>query len=422
MATVELDPAPGHDPEALIKEARRRQRRRYLAVGLAGLAGLAVVAAVAGSLLGGAGHSRQRSVPRPRISAVRPARPVKAPPSAPLILARTDTAVLLWPVGYPAFSAGGGPPAYLDNLSTGKLSATGRPAIGAGDFQPLLITVGHYFVYVGDGTMVIRGDLRGRPRVLAKTPFFAPSAVPGHVWLGDLQRPNAARHVARLASVTGGPLGPPVTLPPDTQMIRGTDGGLLLQNFSSHGSGLELWNPGSVSQMLPFRPNPFDGFGASARLVEYATGCRSQNGSAASGSYDACRWLRIYDVITGRVLSLRTPPGTVGWVPPEFNIEQPISPSNATVGAEAALPSAPGDRGRLYTVQLNSRHPRPLVVPRSASFVRMRIAWSLRDGWLFFQGPHGYMWAYQPHTGNLRASQTPCCQVTVMAAVHTGPS
>jgi hypothetical protein len=146
-------------------------------------------------------------------------------------------------------------------------------------------------------------------------------------------------------------------------MIRGTDGGLLLQNFSSHGSELELWNPGSVSQMLPFRPNPFDGFGASARLVEYATGCRSQNGSAASGSYDACRWLRIYDVITGRVLSLRTPPGTVGWVPPEFNLEQPISPSNATVGAEAALPSAHGDRGRLYTVQLNSRHPRPSRSP-----------------------------------------------------------
>jgi hypothetical protein len=190
VATVELDPAPGRDPEALIKEARRRQRRRYLAVGLAGLA---VVAAVAGSLLGGAGHSRQRSVPRPRISAVRPARPVKAPPSAPLILARTDTAVLLWPVGYPAFSAGGGPPAYLDNLSTGKLSATGRPAIGAGDFQPLLITVGRYFVYVGDGTTVIRGDLRGRPRVLAKTPFFAPSAVPGHVWLGDPRSDRRSR-------------------------------------------------------------------------------------------------------------------------------------------------------------------------------------------------------------------------------------
>jgi hypothetical protein len=419
VATVELDPALGRDPEALIKEARRRQRRRYLAVGLAGLV---VAATVAGSLLGGAGHSRQHKAPRPRISAVRPARPVSAPPSAPLILAGTHTAVLLWPVGYPAFSPGGGPPAYLDNLTTGKLAVTGRPAIGAGDFQPLLITVGRYLVYVGDGTMVIRGDLRGRPRVLAKTPFFAPSAVPGHVWLGGLQRPNAARHVARLASVTGGPLGPPVTLPPDTQMIRGTDGGLLLENFSGHGAGLKLWSPGSVSRALPFRPNPFDGFGASARLVEYATGCRSRAGSAASGSYDACRWLRIYDVVTGQVLSLLTPPATVGWVPPEFNLEQPISPPNAMVAAEAALPSAHGDRGRLYTVQLNSQHPRPRAVPRSASFVRMRVAWSVRGGWVFFQGPRGHMWAYQPRTGNLRASRTPCCQVTVMAAVQTGPS
>ena len=415
MVTVELDPAPGRDAEALIKEARRRQRRRYLAIGLA------VVAAVAGGLLGGAGHSRQQKALRPRVSAVRPARSVKAPPSAPLILAGTDTAVLLWPVGYPAFSAGGGPPAYLDNLTTGKLAVTGRPAISAGDFQPLLITVGRYLVYVGDGTMVIRGDLRGRPRMLAKTPFFLPSAVPGHVWLGGLQRPSAARHVARLASVTGGPLGPPVTLPPDTQLIRGTDGGLLLQNFSVHGSGLELWSPGSVSRALPFRPNPFDGFGASARLVEYATGCRNRSGSA-SGSYDACRMLRIYNVVTGRVLSLRTPAGTAGWVPPEFNLEQPISPGNAMVAAEAALPSAHQDRGRLYTVQLTSRHPRPRAVPRSASFVRMRIAWSVRGGWVFFQGPHGYMWAYQPQTGNLRASHTPCCQVTVMAALQTGPS
>ena len=226
---------PGRDPEALIKEARRRQHRRCLAIGLAGLA---VAATVAGSLLGGAGHSRQRSAPRPRISAVHPARPVKARPSAPLILAGTDTAVLLWPVGYPAFTAGGGPPAYLDNLTTGKLAVTGRPAISAGDFQPLLITVGRYLVYVGDGTMVIRGDLRGQPRALAKTPFFLPSAVPGQVWLGDLQSPHSSRHIARLASVTGGPLGPPVTLPPDTQMVRGTDGGLLLENFS----GQRLWS------------------------------------------------------------------------------------------------------------------------------------------------------------------------------------
>jgi hypothetical protein len=416
VATVHLDPAPGRDPEALIKEARRHQRRRYLAAGLAGVA----LAAVAASLLTETGHSRQQSAPRPRVTPGRTAQPAKARPPAPLVLGGTDTAVLLWPVGYPAFSASGGPPALLDNLTTGKLAVTGRPAIGAGDFQPLLITVGRYLVYVGDGTMVIRGDLRGRPRELAKTPFFAPSAVPDHVWLGGLQSPGRSRHVARLASVTGGPLGPPVTLPLDTQMIRGTDGGLLLENFSVHGPGLELWNPGRPPRALPFTPNPFDGFGASARLVEYATGCRSRNGSTAGG-YDACRMLRIYDVMTGRVLSLRTPPGTVGWVPPEFNLEQPISPANAWVAAEAALPSAHGDRARLYTVQLSSQHPRPLAVPRSASFVRMRVAWSVHGSWVFFQGPAGHMWAFQPVTGSLRASRTPCCQYSVMAAGPGNP-
>ena len=418
MAAVELDPAPGRDPEALIKEARRRQRRRYLVVGLAGLA----AAAVAASLLGGSGHTRQQNAPRPRVTPAHPVPPAKAAPPAPLILADTDTAVLMWPVGYPAFTAAGGPPAYLDNLTTGKLAVTGRPAISAGDFQPLLITVGRYLVYVGDGTTVIRGDLRGRPRVLAKTPFFVPSAVPDHVWLSDLPSPRRSRGVVRLASVTGGSLGPPVTLPPDTQLIRGTDGGLLLENLSPHGPGLELWNPGTMPRALPFAAGPSDGFGASTRLVEYATGCVSGTGSAAAGSYDACRTLRVYDVTTGRALSFPTPPGTVGWVPPEFNLEQPISPANAMVAAEAALPSAHGDRGRLYTLQLDSRHPRPRAVPRSASFVRMRVAWSVRGGWVFFQGPGGDMWAYRPRTGRLRASRTPCCQYTVMAAVQAGPS
>ena len=83
MAAVELDPAPGRDPEALIKEARRRQRRRYLAVGLAGLV---VAAAVAGGLVSGAGQSRQHKAPRPRVSASHGAPPAKAHTSAPLIL------------------------------------------------------------------------------------------------------------------------------------------------------------------------------------------------------------------------------------------------------------------------------------------------------------------------------------------------
>ncbi len=419
MATVELYPAPRRDAEALIKEARRRQRRRYLGVGLAMLA---AGATVAGSLAGGAGHVRRHSTPRPRISSGHRVRSPRVEPSAPAIPASTGTTVLLWPASYPMFTADGGPPAYLDNLTTGKLAATGRPAISAGDFQPLLITVGRYFVYVGDGTTVIRSDLRGRPRVLAKTPFFFPSAVPGHVWLGGLQPAHSSRHVARLASVTGGPLGPPVTLPPDTQLMRGTDGGLLLQNFSVHGSALELWDPGSVPRALPFRPNPFDGFGASARLVEYGTGCVSLAGSAATGGYDVCHMLRIYDVSTGRVLSFRTPPGTAGWVPPGFNLDQPISPANAMVAAEAALPSAHEDRGRLYVVQLNSRHRGPRAVPRSAGFVRMRVAWSVRGNWVFFQGPGGLLWAFQPLTGSLRASRTPCCQYSIMAAVPTGPS
>jgi hypothetical protein len=61
----------------------------------------------------------------------------------------------MWPVGYPRFGPNSGPPAYLDNLSARHLAVRQQPAIGAGDYQPLLATVGRWFVYVGNGTTAI---------------------------------------------------------------------------------------------------------------------------------------------------------------------------------------------------------------------------------------------------------------------------
>jgi hypothetical protein len=89
----------------------------------------------------------------------------------------------MWPVGYPAFGPQGGPQAYVDDLSTGRLARSQTLAIAAGDYQPLLTQVGRWLVYAGNGTTAIRDDLNGNPRVLGLTPFFAPSAEPGHVWL-----------------------------------------------------------------------------------------------------------------------------------------------------------------------------------------------------------------------------------------------
>lgn len=53
-------PAAGPEPEVLIKEARRRQRRRYLLVGLATIAALATVAGVTLGLAGPGGHPPAR--------------------------------------------------------------------------------------------------------------------------------------------------------------------------------------------------------------------------------------------------------------------------------------------------------------------------------------------------------------------------
>lgn len=87
----------------------------------------------------------------------------------------------MWPVGYPAFGSDYGPPAYLDDLTSGKLSlVTNKPAFAGGDFQPYLIRAGRWLVFVGSGgVMAIADDLRGRQRVLnGRTEFFAPSATP----------------------------------------------------------------------------------------------------------------------------------------------------------------------------------------------------------------------------------------------------
>jgi len=58
-----------------------------------------------------------------------------------------------------------------------------------------------------------------------------------------------------------------------------------------------------------------------------------------------------------------------------------------------------------------------IPVPSSAAYLFARTAWSANDTWLLYQGPGGHLRAYQVTSGQTRASGTPCCQYTVMAAV-----
>src|SRR5215475_4844354 len=233
-----LIPDLGSDPEpdALIKEARRRQRRRYLAIALAtatligGIGG--VIAASSRGHRHPPGGQRGPSTPQ----AVRVSPQEHAPILAPALKAAW-TNVLTWPVGFPAFGPYGGPKAYVDHLNAGHLSLHRFPWIAGGDYNPYVIAVGRKLVYVGSGgTMTISADLKGKPRVVgATTPFFAPSAVPGYVWLEF-----------------DGESGPLIRLPSDAiKLVEGTDAGLLIEVLRGSNDAVALWSPGAASRDLP---------------------------------------------------------------------------------------------------------------------------------------------------------------------------
>jgi hypothetical protein len=404
--------------DALIREARRRQRRRYLGVGIA----ISVLAALAGTLtaLNTASGARHQLAAAPRSRARQHAPRPTGPGPIPR---NVGTTLLLWPAGSPPSDPTGSSSAYADDLTTGHLAVNGTADIGLGDYQPLVVRTGDWVVYVGNGATAIRASLTGPARVLGATSFFVPAAEPGHVWLWY---PGRHASTIRLASAGGGPLGAPITLPPGSQPIAGTDAGLLLDDNNS--GQTELWQPGSAPRVLPgYTAGLADGFGVSPGLVAYGTGCtdvgiRPNAPYEANGAYDGCRTLRVLDVLTGRLTSFPAPHGTLGWVPYQFDTVDPIAPDGAMIAAEAAVPSRYDDQGRLYVLPLTADHRQPRVVPGSAGFVRTKVAWSVRGGWLFFQGPAdigwaGHLWAFQPATGAVRASATPCCQYTVMTAL-----
>ncbi len=425
MQTNVVVPAPGTgaEIEAVIGEARRRQRRRYAATGLAALA---VLAGTLGAFVGlhGPSQPRRPGQRRPEAAASHSARS-RVPGPIP---ASTDTTVLMWPVGYPLFTPSGGPPAYLDNLTTGRFVRHQIPGIEGGDFQPYAVPVGRWLVYVGNGTAVIRASLEGRPRVLGKTPFFARSATPGQIWLEYFRGGVLGRGPVSVRSVpvAGGRLGPKIMLPAGASLIEGTDGGLLLEVRQGLNYGLALWKPGAALRWLPHSRFSDYGLAADARLVAYGTGCKIDVTALHAKNdpnmgYNLCRLLRILNVVTGRLVSLKMPPGTAGWVPDGFYRGEPIAPGNGTIAAETKLrPTSQGSE-RLYVIGLSGPRPRRTPVPWAA-LVDASVAWSAEGSWLLYQGPGGHMWAYQPSTAEVRSARTPCCSYTVLATFKSPPS
>lgn len=410
------------EPADLIREARRRQRRRWLLIGLA----VTVVLAGAGGIALAVRSPGQRHRPahRPRPARAAPAR--RSPTLPGSIPGSVGTSVLMWPVGDPAFGPDSGPPAYLDDLTSGTLSlVANRPAFTAGDYQPYLIRTGRWLVFAGSGgTMAIGDDLHGRQRVLdGRTEFFAPSATPGQVWLEQFSGADPLQGQGTVSvwqvSVPGGARGPVLTLPPRSSLVAGTEAGLLLEVPQGPDSGLAQWYPGGVLRSLPYSPLWGDLFDVSARFVAYGTGCQGLVTTSAAGQsgYDLCRVLRVYDLLTGRLFSAQPPPGTAGWVPGGYNVlGRALAPGGARIAAYAATrPLGSGD-GLLFVLRLSGPSARPKRVPASAAIAWERTAWSANGLWLFYQGPGQRMWAYQASRGQVRRSSTRCCGYVVMAA------
>jgi hypothetical protein len=402
---VEVAPPPGAEPEALIKEARRRQRKRQLLA-------CALTAILMGGALGVVVERRGASMPPTALP------PVHHPPAgsgpghvsrlpAP-IPASVNSTVLMWPVG-----PGQDGTIYLDNLRTGHLGWA-TPVVDPGEYQPIT-QVGGKIIYVVTRGVVATDAATGRTRVLGHTLYFAPSGRPGQVWL--IYDALARREIVRLVPVGAGQPGSPIYLPPGTQLIAGTHAGLLL----AEGTGLELWNPGGARLTLP-HSTAAQGFTVSPRIVAYDTGCANPATSpnlsyGGDFGYYACRTLRIFNVVTGKLLSFAAPPGTNGWVPGRgFNWSlSAIAPSGALIAAKAVVPPDSQGITREFVLQLSGPDRRATPVPSSDAFLLSATAWSVGSSWLFYQGQGERMWAYQVSTGEVRSSRTPCCQYATMA-------
>jgi hypothetical protein len=426
MKNTSVRPAPGPAaaPEAIIQEARRRQRRRYAATGIAAAVALAAVLGTFAGLGGTGGPPTSRPHPGPA-TGHRPQVPGHIPASV-------GSTVLMWP---------GGPEQdgtiYLDNLRTGKLRRA-TPVVDPGEYQPIALVSG-WIVYVTNDGVQAADAATGRTHLLGKALAFASSATPGDVWLeysSNLASANASGSASASAEtirsipVAGGTPGPPITLPRGTQLVAGTDAGLLLASSGDTGGPFSLWTPGRAAKKLPYSSSA-EGFAVSPRLLAYGTDCASrttgQNLSYGGNfGYYACRTLRVTDVRTGRLRTFAAPPGTSGWAPPHGGnwawSGSEIAPSGQLMAAEAVKPPDSQGIARVYVLHLTGQDVPATAVPSSSSFLLSVTAWDADSSWLFYQGPREQMWAYQVTTGNLRSSTMACCQYAVMAALKTPPS
>ena len=173
--------------------------------------------------------------------------------------------------------------------------------------------------------------------------------------------------------LSAGRPGSPITLPRGTQLIAGTDAGLLLAAVPAFSCGIRAAHRGRCRARRRLRASP------SARaLVAYDTGCASPSTSPylsydGGFSYYACRALRVFNVMTGKNCSFAAPPGTNGWVPGrgfDWSLGA-IAPSGTLMAAKAVLPPDGQGISREFVLHLSGRGGGlPLFRPRLRSCCR----------------------------------------------------
>jgi hypothetical protein len=415
MKSTAMMPMPAPGVDALIKQARRRQRRRYA---FSGVAVATAIAAALGAFAGlrgprGPGHASQ---PLHARSATGHSSASRVPAAIPRSV---DTTVLMWPRG-----SGQDGTIAMDNLRTGKL-AQAAPVADPGLYQPIMM-VGGRIIYVTSNGVQAADAVTGKSRSIGTALAFAPSATHGDVWLEygthDPTAPVTVRHVP----VSGGRPGSPITLPSGTQLVAGTDSGLLLEPHGGEvGGPFWLWTPGIAPGPLP-DSTAAEGFAVSARLVAYGSHCANPSTSPSlsyGGNFGfyTCRTIRVLDVVTGRLLSFAAPPGTTGWAPTHGGnwawSASEIAPSGQLMAAQAVLRPVGQGIARIYMLHLTGPDTQATAVPSSAAFLLANTAWSPDSSWLFYQGPGQHLWGYQVSTELARSSKTTCCQYAVMATL-----
>jgi hypothetical protein len=249
-----LRPDAQREPEALIREARWHQRRRWLATGAALLM---VAAGVAAVIAGSAAGSRPRPPGRPVTVAVKPARSaligLPMPPGSNVRLLLTGRRPA-W------FSLATGQAEPINGLAWDRWGYLFTQVVGGWSAQPG--TAGPACGATCPGPPVPNYFIAGRsPRAVRIAPGYevAASDGGGAVWLTSFRRAGAdittTPALAQEVTTAGRPLGPLYRLPAGYLIRRAVGGDLLLGPVVEAPQKVvtyKLWDPATRSVVRTF--------------------------------------------------------------------------------------------------------------------------------------------------------------------------